>query len=91
MRPHNLNKDELKSIPKLHRTLVVVVVVVMVLALYGFITMRRKYKGTSSMDYWERRSHARGVYPTQVTGHLAHGNSKGEARGRNRHNGNSYV
>ena len=32
------------------------------------------------MDYRERRSHARDVHP-----YLAHGNSKGEARGRNRH------
>ena len=38
-----------------------------VLALYGSATTSRKYKGTSSMDYRERRSHARGVYPTQYT------------------------
>ena len=28
---------------------------------------RPKYKGPFSMDYRERRSHARGVYPTQYT------------------------
>ena len=43
------------------------VVVVVVLALYGSITTRRKYKGTSSIDCRERGSHARGVYPTQYT------------------------
>ena len=42
------------------------VVVVVVLALYGSITTCRKYKGTSSMDWRERGSHAR-VYPTQYT------------------------
>ena len=34
------------------------------------------------MDYRERGSHARGVYPTQYT-------SKGEARGKSRHKYNS--
>ena len=46
---------------------VVVVVVVVVLALYGSITTRRKYKGTSNMDCRERGSYARGVYPTHTS------------------------
>ena len=29
-----------------------------------------KYKGPSSMGCRERRSHARGVYPTQYTSHM---------------------
>ena len=37
------------------------------------------------MDYRERGSHARSVYP------LAHGNSEGEARGRSRHKNNVRV
>ena len=36
------------------------------------------------MDYRERGSHARGVYP------LSHGNSKDEAKGNIRHTNNSY-
>ena len=31
---------------------------------------RPKYKGPSSMDYRERESHARGVYPTQDTSRI---------------------
>ena len=41
------------------------------------------------MDYRERGSRARGLYPTQ--GYLVHGNSKGEARGRSRHKNNSKI
>ena len=37
--------------------------VVVVLALYGSIKMRRKYKGASGMDCREQRSHARGRIP----------------------------
>ena len=40
---------------------------VVILALYGFIKTCQKYKETSSMDYRERGSHARGVYATQYT------------------------
>ena len=40
------------------------------------------------MDYRERGSHKRAVYPSH-TGYLAHGNSKGEARRRSRHENNS--
>ena len=46
---------------------VVVVVVVIIQALYGSITTRQKYKGTSSMNCRELGSHARGVYLTQYT------------------------
>ena len=48
----------------------VVRVVVVILALYGSLTTRRKYKGTSSMDIRERESHAQGVYPTQYTSRM---------------------
>ena len=52
---------------------------------------RPKYKRPFNIDYRERGSHARGVYVSH-TGHLAHGNSKGEARGRSRHkNDNNGV
>ena len=44
---------------------------------------RPKYKTLFSMGYWERGSHARGVYPRQYTSRM--GTDKGEARGRNRH------
>ena len=47
-----------------------VVVVVMVLALYGSITTRRKYKGTSSMNCRELGSHARDKYLTQDTSRM---------------------
>ena len=47
---------------------VVLMVVVVVLALYVSITMRQKYKGTSSMDCTERRSHARGIHYTSRIG-----------------------
>ena len=50
--------------------IIVVVVVVVVQALYGSITTRQKYKGTSSMNCRERGSHARGVYPTQDTSRM---------------------
>ena len=43
---------------------VLVVIVVVIQALYGSITTRQKYKGTASMNYRERGSHARGVYLT---------------------------
>ena len=42
---------------------------------------RKKYAGPFSIDYRERGSRARGVYPTQ-------GNSKGEATGRSRYKNN---
>ena len=52
-----------------------------------------KYTRPFSIDRRERGSHARGVYPylwhLSHTGYLAHGNSKGEARGRHRHKNNS--
>ena len=38
-----------------------IVVVVVIQALYGSITTRQKYKGTSSMNCRERGSQARGV------------------------------
>ena len=41
------------------------------------------------MDYRKRGSHARGVYPDTV--YLAHGKSKGEARGRIRHKNNARI
>ena len=44
--------------------------VVVIMAHYGSITTRQKCKGTSSMDYRERGSHARGVYPTQYTSRI---------------------
>ena len=45
---------------------IVVVVVVVIQALYGSIAKRQKYKGNIySMNYKERGSHARGVYPTR--------------------------
>ena len=47
--------------------MIIIVVVVVVLAFYGSITMRQKYKGTSSMDCRDRGSHVRVVYPTQYT------------------------
>ena len=68
--------------------ILIVVVVVVGLVLYGSITTCRKYKGTSSMDDRERGSHARGE-PTQHRIARAHGNSKGEARGRSRHKSNN--
>ena len=56
------------------RAVVVVVVVevveVVIQALYGSITTRRKYMGISSMDCRERGSHARGVYLTQDTSRM---------------------
>ena len=54
------------------------VVVVLVLALYRSITTRRKYKGTSSMNYRERRSHARGVCPIQYTSRMGTARMKQE-------------
>ena len=50
------------------------------------VVHRPKYKGPFSMDYEERRFHARGV---SHTGYLAYGNSKGETRGRSRPKNNS--
>ena len=47
-----------------------------------------KYKGPFRMNYIERGSHARGVYYTLDISR-AHGNSKGEAKGRRRHRNNS--
>ena len=64
------------------------VVVIVVLVLNGFITIRRKYKGTLSMNCRKRGSYARGVY--LHTGYLAHRNSKSDARGRSRQKSNSY-
>ena len=61
----DFSKDYLPVGP--FQRIVVVVVVAVVLALYGFITTSRKYKGISSMDCRERRSHARGVYLAQYT------------------------
>ena len=40
------------------------------------------------MDYREQGFHVRGAHPTL---YLAHGNSKGEVRGRNRHKNNERV
>ena len=46
---------------------------------------RPKYKGPFSMNYWERRFHARGVYSS-------HGNNKGEARrGKQKNNSKRIV
>ena len=45
-------------------------VIVVIQALCRSITTRRKFKGTSSMNYRERRSHARGVYPSQYTSRM---------------------
>ena len=47
-----------------------------------------QYQGPFSTDHKERGSHARGVYSTQYT-HLAHGNRKGDTRGRSRRQNNS--
>ena len=52
---------------------------------------RPKYKGPFSIEYKERGSHARGVYDVSHTVYLAHGNSKGEARGRNKRKNNARV
>ena len=39
---------------------------------------RPKYKGPFSMDYRERGSHARGVYPTQYTSRMGTARTKQE-------------
>ena len=39
---------------------------------------KKKYKGPFSMDYRERGSHARGVYPTQYTMRLETARAKQE-------------
>ena len=41
------------------------------------------------MNYKERRSRARVVYPTQDTSR--HGKSKGETKGKNRHKNHSKI
>ena len=57
-----------------------------IIIIYTLETLQKKskYKRPFSMDCGERGSDARGVYPMH-TGYLAHGNSKGAARGRIRH------
>ena len=52
------------------------------------VVHRPNYKSPSSMEYWERGSHARGVYPTHA-GYLSHEKSKDEARRGSRHQNNS--
>ena len=41
---------------------------------------RRKYKETSSIDCRERRSHARGVHPTQYTSRMGTARVKPDTR-----------
>ena len=50
---------------------------------------RLRYKGPFSVDYKERRSHARGVYPTQDTSGIQNRNN--ETRGRVVYENNSEI
>ena len=59
-----------------HRLVVVIVLVIQ--ALHGSITTRKKYKATSSINCRERGSHARGVYPKQYTSRMGTARAKQE-------------
>ena len=56
----------------------VVVIVLVILVLYGSITINWKYKGTSCIDFREQGSHERGVYPTQYTSSMGTASVKQE-------------